>query len=91
MLLCEVAVGKTNDKLVADFNAHNLPADCHSTRGVGKFSPSSGETIGDVFVPNGPLSGTGVENTSLMYNEYVVYNRDQVVCRYIVQVKFHFK
>lgn len=91
MLLCEVAVGKMNDKLIADFNASNLPSDCHSTRGLGKFAPSSGETIDDVFVPNGPLSATGVEGSSLLYNEYVVYNRDQVVCRYIVHVKFHFK
>lgn len=58
---------------------------------MGKYAPSSGEYINDVYVPNGLLSATGVEETSLKYNEYVVYNRDQVLCRYIVHVKFHFK
>jgi len=42
MLLCEVALGEMNDKLVADFNAHNLPPGKNSTRGVGKYAPSSG-------------------------------------------------
>lgn len=55
MLLCEVAIGTMNDKLVADFNASILPSDCHSTRGLGKYAPSCGETIDGVFVPNGPL------------------------------------
>lgn len=42
MLLCEVALGEMNDKDRADYNAHNLPADKQSTRGVGKNAPSSG-------------------------------------------------
>lgn len=80
-----------NQKMSADFNADKLPADCQSTKGVGKSAPSCGEMIGEVFVPNGELRPTGAADASLMYNEYVVYNRDQVVCKYIVHVKFHFK
>jgi poly [ADP-ribose] polymerase 2/3/4 len=80
-----------NDKLGADYNAHNLPEGYHSTRGVGKSAPSSQEEINGVLIPNGVLAPTNIEGASLMYNEYVVYNRDQVLCRYIVHVKFHFK
>lgn len=29
--------------------------------------------------------------TSLLYNEYVVYNRDQIQCKYIVRVNFCLK
>lgn len=90
-MLCEVALGTMSDKLTADYSAHNLPEGYHSTRGVGKFAPKTGEMFGDVFVPNGVLVPTGTEGTSLMYNEYVVYNPDQLLCRYIVHVKFHFK
>jgi hypothetical protein len=30
-----------NDKLVADYTAHNLPPGKHSTRGVGKYAPAN--------------------------------------------------
>lgn len=91
LLICEVALGKMQNKLVADFNAHNLPEGYHSTHGIGKYAPSSGEQLDDIYVPNGPIAPTGTESASLQYNEYVVYNREQVLCRYLVQVKFHFK
>lgn len=91
LLICEVALGQMQTKLVADFNAHNLPQGYHSTHGIGKFAPSSGEHLADVYIPNGAISPTGIESASLLYNEYVVYNREQVLCRYIVHVRFHFK
>ena len=47
--------------------------------------------LDDVLVPNGVLIPTGTEGASLMYNEYVVYDPAQLICRYIVRVKFHFK
>lgn len=39
LLLCEVALGNMNERLHADYYAGNLPADKHSTKGVGKTSP----------------------------------------------------
>lgn len=53
LLLCEVSLGEMNDKFTADYTAQNLPPGKHSTRGVGKFAPKSGETLDGVFVPNG--------------------------------------
>lgn len=91
MLLCEVDLGGMNDKFSADYSAHNLPPLKQSTRGVGKFAPSSGENIEGVLIPNGEIAPSGVEETSLMYNEYVVYKREQLKCRYIVKFKFNFK
>lgn len=88
MLLCEVALGEMNDKFTADYNAHNLPPGKNSTRGVGKYAPSEGEWQEKVWIPNGPLHDTLIQSASLLYNEYAVYNRDQIKCRYIVKVKF---
>jgi len=45
-----------------------LPNDKNSTRGVGKNAPSSGEYLDGVWVPNGPLLQSGVEDTPLLYN-----------------------
>ena len=80
-----------NDKYGADYNAHNLPEGYNSTRGLGKIAPQGGNHLKDVLIPNGKLGPSGIADSPLMYNEYVVYSRDQVVCRYIVHVKFHFK
>lgn len=95
LLLCEVALGEMNDKLSADYTAHNLPVGKHSTRGVGRFRPSSGVVFDGIYIPNGELQATGIEQvydfiiqTSLLYNEYVVYNRDQIKCKYIVRLRF---
>jgi len=97
VLLCEVALGETNDLLVADYEANNLPNGCHSTKGLGKIAPNKEEylTLPDgMVVPLGCPSDTGVNNPNgftLNYNEYVVYNTNQIKPRYLVQLKFLFK
>ena len=66
----------------------------HSTMGVGKFAPSSFSADADgVKWPAGGL----VENSfpadaepDLLYNEYIVYNPEQVRTRYLIKVKFDF-
>jgi len=96
-LLCEVALGKFNDVLAADYEADKLTDGCNSTRGLGKVAPDVAgyETLeGDVVVPCGLPVDTGVENPdgyTLNYNEYVVYDAKQVKTRYLVQLKFNFK
>ncbi len=42
LLLCEVALGDMNEKIVSDFNAHLLPSNKNSTKGLGQTAPSSG-------------------------------------------------
>ena len=95
-LLCEVALGKFNDLLAADYEADKLKDGCNSTRGLGKVAPDTSgfETLPDgVVVPCGLPVDTGVENPdgyTLNYNEYVVYDARQVKSRYLVQLKFNF-
>ena len=59
MMLCEVALGETSDKMAADYSAQVLPAGKHSTKGLGKHAPKEGEYLDDAFVPNGELQPSG--------------------------------
>ena len=36
----QVSLGKTNDLLAANYQAHKLPAGCHSVRGMGAVAPN---------------------------------------------------
>jgi len=39
MLLCKVAVGTPNELTQANYDAANLPAGKHSTKGMGRWIP----------------------------------------------------
>ena len=98
LILCEVSLGNSMQKYFADYNANLLDENKHSIKGIGKWGPKEGEIIKEeVFVPNGQIVSTGISNviyifiqTSLMYNEYVVYNASQVKMCYLVRFKFIF-
>ncbi|KAF6173587.1 hypothetical protein GIB67_022946 [Kingdonia uniflora] len=67
---------------------------CYSTKGVGTTAPDPSEfhVLEDgVVVPLGKPKEQPDLKTSLLYNEYIVYNVDQIRMRYIVQVNFNFK
>ena len=70
-----------------------LPKGKHSTKGVGMTfpDPEQSETIGKgVTVPLGkPVKSS--ERSSLLYNEYIVYDVAQVNIKYLLQVKFDYK
>ncbi|XP_050364679.1 poly [ADP-ribose] polymerase 2 [Argentina anserina] len=93
LLLCEVALGDMAELLSAKYDADKLPEGKLSTKGVGGTEPdlSEAQLLEDgVMVPLGkpkekPRKG------SLLYNEYIVYNVDQIRMRYVVQVNFNFK
>lgn len=68
MMLCEVALGETNDKLHADYYANLLPPGKMSTKGCGKNAPSSGKNLGDIFVPCGKGVNTGISSVILSFN-----------------------
>ncbi|KAI6660940.1 Poly polymerase 2 [Oopsacas minuta] len=97
LLLCEVSLGNTNNLLAADYDASDLPSGTHSTFASGKMVPDPAEevTMDDgCKVPLGKIMKTSVTNPSgytLNYNEYVVYNVNQVKFRYLLRVKFNFK
>lgn len=94
LLLCEVALGEVAELLTANYNADNLPQGKLSTKGVGATAPdmSESEILEDgVVVPLGrPKQQLSSKAGSLLYNEYIAYNVDQIRMRYVVQVNFNF-
>ncbi|XP_058200104.1 poly [ADP-ribose] polymerase 2 [Rhododendron vialii] len=94
LLLCEVALGDMAELLTANYNAEKLPEGKLSTKGVGATAPDFSEAQmleDDVVVPLGkPKEQVGPKG-ALLYNEYIVYNVDQIRMRYLVQVDFNFR
>ncbi|CAN6467702.1 unnamed protein product [Victoria cruziana] len=93
LLLCEVALGDMAELSTADYNADQLPPGKLSTKGVGGTAPNPLEfrQLDDgVTVPLGkPVTLKGPKG-SLLYNEYIVYNVDQIKMRYVIQVNFRY-
>uniref|UniRef100_UPI000180C414 poly [ADP-ribose] polymerase 2 n=1 Tax=Ciona intestinalis TaxID=7719 RepID=UPI000180C414 len=94
LLLCEVALGESNNLLQADYNANKLPKGKHSVKGLGKTQPDPSKskyTDDGVLVPCGlPVSEEGSKNSALLYNEFVVYSAKQVRPRFLVKLNFNF-
>jgi hypothetical protein len=91
MLLCEVALGEMNEKCHADYYANLLPPGKHSTKGCGKTAPQDGKMLGEVYVPCGEGGSTTFTATSLLYNEFIVYDVAQIKTRYLFKMKFNYK
>ncbi|KAL7057519.1 hypothetical protein AAHC03_016916 [Spirometra sp. Aus1] len=95
LALCEVSLGESNELFDADYKADALPTGKHSVMGVGRSTPDPHTwiTLSDgVVVPCGRLiEANPPQQTSLLYNEYVVYRHDQVRLRYLVQLRFNYK
>lgn len=94
LLLCEVALGEPRPLKKADYYANRLPAGTHSTHGMGRTGPDPAETItmsDGVKVPLGSHGPTNVSGTSLLYDEFIVYDVAQIRMRYLVRTKFHYK
>ncbi|XP_039012015.1 poly [ADP-ribose] polymerase 2-like [Hibiscus syriacus] len=92
LLLCEVALGDMAELLQAKSDADKLPDGKLSTKGVGATAPdlSEAETLDDgVIVPLGKPREQKREG-ALWYNEYIVYNVDQIRMRYLIQVSFNY-
>jgi poly [ADP-ribose] polymerase len=93
LLLCEVAVGESRELHQADYCANNLPPGKLSTKGVGNMQPDPAgfKTLEDgTVVPAGKLVQT-VENSHLLYNEFIVYDISQIRIRYLLRVNTKFK
>ncbi|XP_077218196.1 poly(ADP-ribose) polymerase isoform X2 [Tasmannia lanceolata] len=93
LLLCEVALGEMAEELTANYNADQLPPGKLSTKGIGGTAPDSSEfqKLEDgVVVPLGKPKEQAGPKGSLLYNEYIVYNVDQIRMRYLIQVNFSF-
>ncbi|XP_066579043.1 poly [ADP-ribose] polymerase 2 [Amia ocellicauda] len=95
LMLSEVALGDSNELLNADYDADRLPSGKHSTKGLGQTAPDpkNSITFDGASVPMGPAVSTGVVNKAgytLLYNEFIVYNPNQVRIRYLLRVRFNY-
>ncbi|WOL12197.1 hypothetical protein Cni_G20962 [Canna indica] len=94
LLLCEVALGDMAELTAANCNADHLPEGKLSTKGVGGNAPdpSESQVLEDgVVVPLGKPKKQNDLQCSLLYNEYIVYNVEQIQMRYVLHVTFNFK
>ncbi|CAH2075136.1 unnamed protein product, partial [Iphiclides podalirius] len=92
MMLCEVALGDMKKCHSAEYIT-KLPSGLHSTWGVGRTAPDEAmaRTLPDgTLVPLGPPR-PAAKDTSLLYNEFIVYDVAQVKVKYLLQMKFNYK
>lgn len=91
MLLCEVALGDMLECNAANYIT-KLPSDKHSTKGLGKTYPNPKEShkrSDGVEVPFGKPVSDDKLKTSLLYNEFIVYDIAQVNVQYLFKLKFN--
>lgn len=89
LLLCEVALGQSHKMFHSDYSV-TLPADKQSIMACGRVGPdvTKRETIEEkLAVPYGPIKDTGEKNTMVQFNEYIVFNKNQIKIRYLVKFK----
>lgn len=94
MMLCDVALGNMHELKQADYIT-KLPKGKQSCKGVGKMAPNpeEGKTTKDgVLIPSGKWKKLeGTEDSSLLYNEFIVYDVGQVSMKYLIKTKFSYK
>ncbi|KAI3678826.1 hypothetical protein L6452_38129 [Arctium lappa] len=93
MLLSEVALGEMYELKKAKY-MDKPPKGKDSTKGLGKKIPNESEHVkwkDDVVVPCGKPVPSNVKASELMYNEYIVYNANQVKLQFLLKVRFHHK
>lgn len=92
LMLCEVALGNSLQLQQAKM-IDRLPKGVHSVKGCGKTYPNPDETVvldDGVEVPSGmPICDLSIES-SLLYNEYIVYDVRQICAKYLFKIKFNF-
>uniref|UniRef100_A0AAQ4RBD5 Poly [ADP-ribose] polymerase n=1 Tax=Gasterosteus aculeatus aculeatus TaxID=481459 RepID=A0AAQ4RBD5_GASAC len=83
LLLAEVALGNIRFSFI---NVLLLA-------GLGRSAPdpSASVTLDGVQVPVGKGTNTNIDDTSLLYNEYIVYDVAQVNMKYLLKIKFNYQ
>nr|AAB35560.1 NAD+:protein(ADP-ribosyl)-transferase, ADPRT [Xenopus, Peptide Partial, 607 aa] [Xenopus] len=92
ILLGEVALGNMHE-LKAASQITKLPKGKHSVKGLGRTAPDPSATVqlDGVDVPLGKGTSANISDTSLLYNEYIVYDIAQVNLKYLLKLKFNYK
>ena len=96
LLLSEVALGNVLEMPKNDRYAGTTckAAGKDSVKGLGKTGPNPEgqcELPDGCIVPSGKPCNTGVKDSELLYNEFIVYQKTQMKMRYLLQVKFNYK
>ncbi|CAF3938965.1 unnamed protein product [Rotaria sp. Silwood2] len=95
MLLCEVALGKMYECYKStDLSADKLPTATQSVKGCGQTVPDPKEhyyTDDGVLIPMGRGVNAKIPQSSLLYNEYIVYNTEQIKVKYLLRIEFNYK
>jgi len=98
LLLCDVALGKQYLRTSAEYEADKScrKAKSDSTWGQGKTAPDATgyRKLPDdakVTVPMGKGKQSDAKNSSLLYDEFIVYDVAQICQKYVLQVDFQFK
>ena len=90
LLLCESALGKQLEKTKSDsyLSPDKLKkmGNFNSTWGMGQNTPSNFVTYENMIIPNGKLKKSNI-STCLLYDEYIVYDTNQISLKYLVIVK----
>lgn len=93
LLLSEVALGDMLECTQAKYIT-KLPKDKHSLKGIGRTQPNPEEShvrADGVEIPLGkPLTSQDLKS-SLLYNEFIVYDVAQVNIQYLFRVNFNYK
>jgi poly [ADP-ribose] polymerase len=97
LVLSEVALGEFDVKLDADYDCHKPEKrnGKFSVKGLGSKGPNPTQfvTIDDgVIVPCGDIidqEETKDKRNALWFNEYIVYDTNQIKLRYLVEVEFN--
>lgn len=91
LFVCEVALGRELEKKQADVNitSKTLPKKYHSVHGLGQSSFREYDYLdGKMRIPNGKLEKIPERyDSNLLYDEYIVYNDEQVNLRYLIKLK----
>jgi poly [ADP-ribose] polymerase len=91
ILLCEVACGNPSKHSNFNYNAGNLPSGTQSTLGLGRTfpDPKNEEMLDGAIVPMGPphVGGDG-QTRGISYDEWIVYNVNQIKMKYLLKCKF---
>ncbi|XP_012722785.2 poly [ADP-ribose] polymerase 1 [Fundulus heteroclitus] len=92
ILLAEVALGNMHELKKAS-HVTKLPKGKHSVKGLGRTAPdpNASVTLDGVQVPLGKGVNTNIDDTSLLYNEYIVYDVAQVNLKYLLKIKFNYQ
>ncbi|RCN44675.1 Poly(ADP-ribose) polymerase catalytic domain protein [Ancylostoma caninum] len=92
LLLCDVALGKVKPELNAKEYTLKKLRGFNSVQGLGKTEPNPSEAIKSeegYTIPLGkPVDANQDKDCSLLYNEYIVYDVNQIKLKYLVRTKF---